>query len=372
MFIKSLSLTNFQKHDKLILDFTPRVNYVYGASDAGKSCIRRAVGFLFFGDPRTDVVRREGTKETSVRAVLDNGVEIERVKSASKNKYIITINGKETIYDSIGASIPDDVIQILQTNTINIDDKEKPLNLNIAEQIALPFLMDKSPSFRLKLFNKLTGNDLVDKLIQNFNKSILQIGRDIKVEQDFIETNKPKLEEVTIQHTKESSLYDNLKLKREAILKQVEKYNNLFSLKGKLDANASSLVITRIALKDYKVVSDDLIGKLKSLIGKYNTLTALNKAYNETTQSIDRIKVEMETVKVVSLDLAEVKGKVERRERIKTLASRLSELYDKKQEAILHIDAANGHIKDFEKKYKDLLTEVKVCPLCKQSTCEVH
>ena len=373
MFISKIVLNYFQKHEHLELSFTEGVNYLYGASDAGKSCIRRAIAWVFgFENYSESTIRRDGSKVTSVIVTLDTGIEVERVRSATINRYIVRTDGTEKVYDSVGKTAPDEVKQVLGVRTINVDDKEKELNLNIAEQISLPFLMDKSPSYRLKLFNKLTGNDLVDKVIQNFNKSILQIGRDIKVEQEFITTNKPKLEEVTIQHANEASLLGNLKVKREAILLQVEKYNNLFSLKGKLDVNASSLVMTRITLKDYKIVSDDLIGKLKSLIGKYNTLTTFSKAYNENTKSFARIKIEMETIKVVSLDFAGVKEKIARREKLQTITSRLSELFDKRQETIIHIDAANGHIKDFEKKYKELLTEAKVCPLCKQSTCEVH
>ena len=111
MWLKKLTLKNFQKHENLTLDFTPGVNILYGHSDAGKSCIRRAIGFVFFGDPRTDaVIRKEGTKQTSVTALLDNGNEVERVKSASVNRYIVRVpNEKELVYDSIGAEIPEEV-----------------------------------------------------------------------------------------------------------------------------------------------------------------------------------------------------------------------------------------------------------------------
>src|SRR5271165_1267211 len=110
MWLKKLTLKNFQKHEDLTLDFTPGVNILYGHSDAGKSCIRRAVGFLFFNDPRTDdIIRKEGTKTTSVCGLLDDDTEVERVKSASVNRYVIRHPGrKDMVYDSIGSEIPEE------------------------------------------------------------------------------------------------------------------------------------------------------------------------------------------------------------------------------------------------------------------------
>ena len=123
MNVSKIILKNFQKHSDLTLNFTSGVNYIYGSSDAGKSCIRRAIGFLFFGDPRSDdTIRKEGTKVTSVTAILDNGAEVERVKSSSINRYIVRVPGhKELTYDSIGATIPEEVKQILQVDLVEIE-----------------------------------------------------------------------------------------------------------------------------------------------------------------------------------------------------------------------------------------------------------
>jgi hypothetical protein len=49
---------------------------------------------------------------------------------------------------------------------IEVDGEE--IYLNSAKQIAMPFLFDKPASFRMKLFNKLTGTDLLDKLFGKF------------------------------------------------------------------------------------------------------------------------------------------------------------------------------------------------------------
>ena len=74
MWIHQLILKNFQKHSNLTLDFFSEVNVLYGATDAGKSCVRRAISWVFFGIPQGDVIRKEGTKKTSVKVILSNDI----------------------------------------------------------------------------------------------------------------------------------------------------------------------------------------------------------------------------------------------------------------------------------------------------------
>ena len=180
MWIHQLILKNFQKHSDLTLDFISGVNVLYGKTEAGKSCIRRAFSWLFFGIPQGNVIRKENTKKTSVKGILNNGISVERIKSASVNAYILNIPGKkEQRFDSVGRKIPEEIQLALKTSLIEID--KETINLNIADQIALPFLMDESGTFRSKLFNKITGSEITDKVLQDLNKDILKISREEKI-----------------------------------------------------------------------------------------------------------------------------------------------------------------------------------------------
>ena len=372
MWIKCLRMRDFQKHTNLTLDFVPGVNYIYGSSDAGKSCVRRAIGFVFFGDPRNDDIRKEGTKQTSVTAILDDGTEVERIKSATINRYNIRKNGTEVTYDSIGASIPEDIQKILQVATIEID--KETLNLNIAEQISLPFLLDKSGSFRLKIFNKLTGNDLLDKVLQGFNKDILGVGRDIKVEQEFIDTNTPLLEEVTKQVEVKVLLLDNFKLKRENILAKVETYNKLITAQDKVQVLHYSLDQTEINLKGIKIVDDEKISKIHEDIDKWIILDDLKGALLESQVNIDKNKNELKALKLVEIDTEGIKGKINQVEALKNTQKKLLEAH----RGIISTQDAIGveslKIVDLEGKYVLLLKSSGVCPVCRQdvSKCEVH
>jgi DNA repair ATPase RecN len=366
MWLRKLVLNNFQKHAHLELEFQNGVNYIYGSSDAGKSCIRRAIGFLFFGDPRTDSIRKEGTKQTSVLGVLDNGIEVERIKSATVNRYIIRKEGKEVVYDSIGASIPEEVQAVLQVSTIDID--KDPLNLNVAEQISLPFLLDKPGSFRLKLFNKLTGNDLLDKLVQNLNKEMLQIGRDIKSEQDFVATNEPKLAEVTIQVTEKQKLLGNYKELKIALDEKLSRYKKLVDLHLKLETINTTLKQTEEALKVIKIVPDETINRLHEMIDKWISLSDLKEALEEDDKIVSETETQLKEIKIADIDTSAIKEKISRLDALKKASELLQDALRRVKTAETDIQAYEGKIAEFEAKYQSLLKEAGVCPVCKQDT----
>ena len=178
MWIRKIKLENFQKHESFEADFSDGVNILIGETDAGKSCIVRAFNWVLFGSSLKKA-RKVGSKITKVEIENSEGVVVRRIKSSSINAYEIECEGEVKRYDSIGRSIPDDVVKVLMCNTVNIDGEE--LNLNIAPQISLPFMIKESGLFRMKVINKLTGNDILDSVTQSFNKDNLKISRESRV-----------------------------------------------------------------------------------------------------------------------------------------------------------------------------------------------
>jgi DNA repair protein SbcC/Rad50 len=243
LWLQEIELNNFQKHASLKLQFNEGVTIVYGASDAGKSCIRRAISFLFFNEPHGESIRKIGTKQTSVRGLLSNGWEVTRIKSASINRIIISKDGVEKVFDSVGATTPEEVQKILEVRELTID--KEVLNLNISKQITLPFLYDKPATFRAKLFNLLTGNDLIDKIVQNFNKELLSISRDLKVENEFVTKNEPELLQLKEQIDNKKSIYTSLRDKLEQIK------CNIRDLKG-LQQKNERLTLIKEQVEKYK------------------------------------------------------------------------------------------------------------------------
>ena len=122
---------NFQKHEHLEINFVDGVNVLYGASDIGKSCIRRAIEWIVQNE-NIDGVRRTNSKKTSVSITLDNDIEVERIRSQSINRYIIRKGKDEQIFDAVGKSIPNEVKELMDPDR----PKDNQLTVTSATDIA--------------------------------------------------------------------------------------------------------------------------------------------------------------------------------------------------------------------------------------------
>ena len=415
MWIKSLFLSNFQQHKELTINFSPNVNYIVGPSGCGKSTILRAISFILWGEPHSDSIRKDGEKITSVKVTLHNDIEVTRIKSASINRMIVKIGDKEKTYDSIGTGIPEEVKAIFGVSYFTVDKED--LNLNFAEQISLPFLYDKPASFRHKLFNKLTGADLIDSLLQLFNKSILQIGRDIKVNQEFIKNNQPKLDAVTLQHTEKTTLYGNVKQLYDSITTRFIAHKGLNDVKNRLELTLNSFLSVKSALEGVKIASDATLKALKAKIDIYTSLCAyqpiitnINKdlrdvnvrlpnikivsqelvdkikdksehhfsledikgAYEDNEETIHRVTQEMDSIKMVSVDLENVKERAKKLELLKTIFSGIQKNNRERESLSKDIELKEVAIVCLTQKFKETLEQAGVCPICKQNICKEH
>lgn len=367
MYIKKLSLINFQKHANLQIDFCQGVNILYGSSDAGKSCIRRAIEWLVQNES-IDGIRKTGTKKTSVTIILDNDVEIERVRSQSINRYVIREDGEEKVFDSIGKSIPEDVKELLTIYPIEVDGEE--IYLNSQPQIALPFLFDKSPSFRMKLFNKLTGNDVLDKLFGQFNKDILRIKRGYKEEAERFEERATELREKEKEKEKAEAVHIRLKIRVEKIKKLYEKYSKLLELKELEEKVMCNLQETKYLLKTMKFPEDADIKRLKEKIDQFDSLKTLKNSHEKLQTSLGRVRGQLSEMKPASIDISALNNKISRFDRLKDYKNELDKNKDMRHTLKDTLKDTIRKLGDDIKYYKDLLKESKYCPICKQEMTE--
>lgn len=369
MFIKELELKNFQKHTYFKAIFTPNVNVIFGASGSGKSCIIRSIRWLFFpNELRGDVVRKEGTKKTSVKGILDNGVIIERVKTATLNRYKITI-GKETKeYDAIGKGLPEEVLNVLKVRPIEIDKDN--LILNVANQLSLPFLFDKSPTFRVKLFNKLTGNDIIDNVFQSLNKDILQIGREEKLENEhLIELNENK-EQVTKDINNAQKDYNKFSKIYEKVKSKIETYNRLIKCQDKLIKVDIEEGDVNLKLKSIKLIPDKNLIQLEKRIDKFDKLNQLVSHLKEIKNELINVDKELAKILLPKINLKDLKNKIETLERLVELQDLVKNNKDKQSKTIIELNKIIEEIKIKNKEYKELLGRIKICPVCQTKLSE--
>ena len=367
MYIKTLILKDFQKHKELELNLTPNLNIIVGESEAGKSCIRRAILFLFYGVVPSNYCR-SGAKKTSVKAILDNGIEIERIKSTSKNAYVITINGERKEYNAIGRDIPQEVKDILGVKTLEIEGEN--IILNVANQIALPFLLDKSGSFRMKLFNKLTGNDLIDKVFKSLNKDILQVGRTERLEQEHLEETKKSLELTQEKLDKLEKVQQIFSEQMKSLREKSEKYEKLSEIFDEIARIKSETKDVDEKLKEIKTIPDETLIELDIKIAKLEKLNELLYDIKKNKKELLQVEEELKTIKVPEINVSELREKIEKLLTLQKIIEQIKDLEKADKKFIEDIEKVTIQIKENTELYVKLLKEAKICPTCKQKITE--
>lgn len=368
MYLKSIWLQNFQKHTDLKIDFCNAVNVIYGESGTGKSCIKHSIEFLTMHNTFKGQ-RKVGTKTTSVTGVFSNGCTVERIISASINRYILTDKDGETKeFNSVGKDAPDEIKEAIGIYPIKVDKEE--IYLNSQSQIALPFLFDKSPSFRMKLFNQLTGNDVLDKLFAQFNKDILHIKRDIREESERFENREIELKEKKIQKEKMEAVHVRLKKRVEKIKCLHLKYSKLLELKNLLEKTKNELKQTKIVVKELKFIESIDTKQLKENIEKFEQLNALKIASEKAKAGLDRVRSQLAKNNVPEGNLESLSTKIKRYDVLKELFVSFDKCCNSCYTVKEDIKKGNIALSDKIKEYKDLLKEEGMCPFCQSEITE--
>ena len=363
MNITSIELVDFQIHSKLKVDFTNGINVLIGASGKGKSCIRRAIEWCLF-NKSIDGIRREGSKKTSVKITLSNGTIVERIRSASINRYVLTVNEKEQTFDSIGKSLPEEVKDAVGINPMVVDGEE--LWLNSSQQIALPFLFDKSPAWRMKLFNQLTGNDLLDKLFVQFNKDILRIGREHKSDTERLENLTTELETKEIEKEQLEAIYSVVKEQIDNLRDKQVNYDKHLTLMDLQQTNETQTIALKAKKTNVKYPQDAEIQALATKIEELDEKETLLTAVLSNETELSRVGVELSENAVQAIDTDELQSKIDRLDTLKKLLKDQDDVCDKDNFISIQIADLDFELQEDKKELDKLLESTEDCPLCGQ------
>jgi len=368
MYLKNLKIINFQAHPELEINFVNGVNVIYGDSETGKSCIKHAIEFLCHHDTFKGQ-RRIGTKKTSVKGEFDNGIIVERIISASINRYILTKDGKENIFDSVGKDAPDEIKEVIGIYPITVDKEE--IYLNSQSQVGLPFLFDKSPSFRMKLFNKLTGNDVLDKLFGQFNKDILRIKRGYREETERFEIRAKDLKIKQTEKEKAEALHVRLKKRVSNVRFLYEKYSKLLELKTLKKANDEHIEEIKFKLKNLKVPQAIDIKQLGEKINRYEQIKTLKNSYEKVVTGLMKVRGQLKAIRVPEINLGSLSDKINRLDALKSAKENLANANKKCFTIKDDLKKLEMILCKKKEEYKELLKEAKIlCPNCKHDITE--
>lgn len=112
--IESLTLSNFQAHQSLVIDLDPHVTCLTGASDLGKSAVLRALRWLCLNQPSGEAFIRDGADQCHVQLEVDAHV-IQRYRGKGKNVYKID----DAPLVAFGNDVPTSVAKTLNVGPIN-------------------------------------------------------------------------------------------------------------------------------------------------------------------------------------------------------------------------------------------------------------
>lgn len=421
-YIEKVILKNFQSHKYTEVNFNKGLNVILGNSDSGKTSILRGIKWVLYNLPDGDSFITQGEKECAVKVIFNNKVAVTRIKSSSKNQYVLSRPGEEDmVFSGFGRNVvPLEIVEATGMKQVSID-RRKDAIINISEQLDGPFLLNETSSVRAGAIGRLTGVNILDDALKNTVSDNNLLQRDYK--KALEEKNKVEEEIKKFDYLKDKKiLFEKLVGIQTALGEKNATLNNLKSLKASYDSIKDEKERLSKELSIYKNLEqlENSYLKIENKIVKYNEFNNLKtqllnnlreqKAHKEVLNSLanvnraDQLECEVgikvkrlnefmevnRNYKFVQLKLksgaeyldkfkglnksedmletlvrdTKIKSAIEDIKRDKDLLNK--EMYISKsliKESEMEIDIAT-------EEYKDILAHAKVCPTCFQKIDE--
>lgn len=285
-YLKKVTIENFQSHKKSVIEFDQGLNIIIGPSDSGKSAIIRAIKWALYNEPAGDYFIREGEKEASVILEFSNNIKIKRLRSKSKNAYILYNNDAELVFEGFGNKVPQEIIDLIGIEKIPLDTNESNA-INLGEQLEGAFLLSEKGSTRASAIGRLVGVNLIDDALKDTLKDL----RNNSIEKKNISESIKSLEEElvtfdyldTLKETiyKLEDLSDKIKRKTE-IKNQLIRISDSYEIINK-DYDRVNLIL-------YNLINIELLEKnvyiLENKNKDLNLYKKLNRSFTENKKQL--------------------------------------------------------------------------------------
>lgn len=345
--IKSLSILNYQSHEKSRLEFAPGVNVIVGVSDSGKTAIIRALRWLSWNRPAGNSMCSNWGGDTTVLLETEEGFILRH--KGTKDKYELKRNGRRGIeFKAFGSSVPDEITSFLNVNEINLQ-----------RQLDSHFLLSKSPGEVASFFNKIAKLDKIDLGIQNTQKEIRRLSQEIAYQRSTKVELKKQLEKF--------EYLDKVEVQIEVLEEADKKRVNLQNSKKKLMGICESYYDCRIQidLHSFNLELEKPILTLLSLYEKLNTLKTNQQRISdlidrnkEITEEILESQESIKTEKLILTLLQLYKDKEIKEQQRTSLSSIITVIRYTKQRIKANEDEFKRLSIKFKKEFPD------ICPLC--------
>ena len=366
MRFKTLHLENFQAHKNTTISFSSGLNIIIGESDVGKSSILRALRKLIRDVPAgKDFVNKDASGMKLSLTVIDEDEQeyiIVRQITASKNLYYLD----DQEFGGFGREIPEEIQKVLEMFLIELENSEK-IDLHFSGQHDTPFMISKgSAGVRSKLLGRVAG-------LHTLDKGIVWVNKDIRAGNSMLKTR--------------SMDRDNLHEKIDTLPDIDHEYTVYNSCKKDLQSLETEL-ITLSKLYELKKSLDDIVKRGKQLKEHFNELPDVKTDFQvirTTLQMLSRLQelhvklnaVEKQTTlleskkfdAVIQVDFQAMHITLQTLGRLQELHSKLSNI--ETQTTLLESKKFDDDIQKAQQEWTTVLKELKICPVCKQSTLKV-
>ena len=224
----------------------------------------------------------------------------------------------------------------------------------------------------MKLFNKLTGNDVLDKLFSEFNKDILRIKRNLKEETQRFEERSIELKDKKTEKEKVEAIHSRLKKRIKHIKELNEKYSKLLELKQLQEKNEVEKQNVAKKLKVFNFPQLEQLQQLTSKIDRFTMLLTHKNATEKVEIVINRVSSQLKDLKPLSVDLSELRGKIQRFDTIKSIYEKITQNHELFSSNQRKLKIVQKDTQNCINRYKALLKEAKICPICQNVCTEEH
>lgn len=326
------------------------VNVIIGTTDSGKSSFFRSLDLLlrnkirgwayksWFAGPRA---------KTVVTLTTDMGDTISRVKSTSKNEYIV--NGVP--YEAVGYSVPEEVQELLPINACNIQPQHQPY-----------FMLQDTPGAVGEAFAEIVGLEIIERITSAAKLTVTQKRSTISAlieEKEILEQRLVILQPVDRLVTLLNDAWE-LKSEVERTQRSIENISNLIAEANRASENYTQMdrFINDIelpftaALKALNAVVDftDPI-YLRQLIDKHNNIVT----------ELDGINTRINTLEPMYESITDL---VQKAQHTSSQKHDLSFLIRHHNDTLSAIQLYDQKIENTKIEIQQQIDTVGFCPLC--------
>ena len=331
--LESAHIINYQIIKDITYKFHPGVNVLTGPSDNGKSASLRAIRKAITNKPTGDRFRTKDTKQTTIKLNFKEGA-VEYKKTKTKAQY--NINGE--VFKALRSDVPDEVYQIT-----GISEE------NLQKQSGF-FLLEDSSGVVARKLNKVSDLEISDDVLFLTNSKIRGLNTDLSYNEDRMNTIKDNL-----SNLKWVTLADKKLKKIEKKEKEVKEKSELVTELKSLLASAE-ICISDSASLNLKQAKRDAEYLFKQESDFIDEMTRVNRL-DELLTEIESLQKKVQKVPAFDFSYTEV-------DKLEDEYIELNNLLADHEELTEKLDTAKKKAQQARAKFKAVLKEAGICPLC--------